>query len=279
MKHFEMNWKTRDGLDIFAQAWEPPVLQPRAVACLVHGLGEHSSRYSHVAEAFTRDGFVLFGSDLRGHGRSGGMRGHIPSIEDLLQDIDVLLEQARMRYPGLPLFLYGHSLGGIVVLYYGLIRKPIVKGVIASSSGMHTALENQPLKVVMAKVLGTVMPGIAIPSGLDTKSISRNENVVQAYITDPLVHDRISLGFGKIMLGVAKWTLEHAGKFSLPLLLLHGKGDTLAFPSSSMEFAAPLKEKCTLVVWDDAYHELHNEPIQAEVFKTMTLWMDARLRE
>ena len=81
------------------------------------------------------------------------------------------------------------------------------------------------------------------------------------------------------MLGVTKWTLKHAGEFSLPLLLLHGKADAIAFPSSSIEFAAPLKEKCTLVLWEGGYHELHNEPEQTEVFKTMTLWMDARLHE
>ena len=279
MKHFETSWKARDGLDIFAQGWEPVALNPKAVVCLVHGLGEHSSRYAHVAEAFGKEGFVLFTSDLRGHGRSGGPRGHISSIEDFMQDIDVLLEQARARYPGLPLFLYGHSLGGIQVLHYGLLRKPKVKGVIATSSGLHTAIESQSMKVMMAKILGSLIPKVAIASGLDAKGISRDEKVVQAYQKDSLVHDKISLGFGKVMIGVTAWTLAHAGEFSLPLLLLHGKADTIAFPSSSTEFAAPLKEKCTLVLWEDAYHELHNESEKAEVFKTMTLWMDARLRE
>jgi acylglycerol lipase len=279
MNHFETSWKARDGLDIFVQGWEPTVLKPKAVVCLVHGLGEHSSRYAHVAEAFGKEGFILFGSDLRGHGRSGGPRGHISSIEDFMQDIDVLLEQARTRYPGLPLFLYGHSLGGIQVLHYGLLRKPNVKGVLATSSGLHTAIEAQAMKVMMAKILGSLLPTVAIASGLDPKGISRDEKVVQAYINDPLVHDKISLGFGKVMIGVTSWTLAHAGEFSLPLLLLHGKADQIAFPSSSTEFAVPLKEKCTLVLWDDAYHELHNEPEKIEVFKTMTLWMDARLRE
>ncbi len=279
MKHLEMNWKARDGLDIFAQSWEPTILQPKAVVCLVHGLGEHTSRYAHVAEAFGRQGFVLFGADSRGHGRSDGARGHISSIEDFMQDIDELLGQARARYPDLPIILYGHSLGGIQVLHYGLTHKPDVKGVIATSSGLHTALEKQHLKVMMAKILGSLMPNTAIASGLDPKSISRDEKVVQAYINDPLVHDKISLGFGKVMVGVTSWTLAHAEEFSLPLLLMHGKADILAFPSSSIEFAAPLKEKCTLVLWEDAYHELHNEPEKNEVFKTMTLWMDARLHE
>ena len=279
MKHFEMNWKTRDGLDIFAQSWEPTVLQPKAVVCLVHGLGEHTSRYAHVAEAFGKEGFVLFGADLRGHGRSGGARGHISSAEDFMQDIDELLKQARAHYANLPIILYGHSLGGILVLHYGLLRKPKLKGVIATSSGLHTALEQQKIKIMMAKILGSLTPNTSLTSGLDPKSISRDEKVVQAYINDPLVHDKISLGFGKVMIGVTSWTLAHAGEFSLPLLLLHGRADVLAFPSSSVEFAAPLKERCTLVLWDDAYHELHNEPEKSEVFKTMTIWMDARLRE
>lgn len=277
MKHYETSWKANDGLDIFAQCWEPAIPQPKAVVCLVHGLGEHTSRYAHVAEAFGKDGFTLFGADLRGHGRSGGPRGHISSIEDFMQDIDVLLEQARTRYPGLPVILYGHSLGGIQVLHYSLLRKPNVKGVIATSSGLHTALEKQQVKVMMAKVLGSLIPNTAIASGLDPKSISRDEKVVQAYINDPLVHDKISLGFGKAMVGVTSWTLAHAAEFSLPLLLLHGKADVLAYPSSSMEFAASLSGKCTLVLWENAWHELHNEPEKEEVFKTMTLWMNARL--
>jgi alpha-beta hydrolase superfamily lysophospholipase len=279
MKHYEMTWKAHDDLNIFAQAWEPTILQPKAVVCLVHGLGEHTSRYAHVAESFGKDGFVFFGADLRGHGRSGGIRGHISSIEDFMKDIDVLLEQARLRYPGLPIILYGHSLGGIQVLYYGLTRKPNVKGVIATSSGLHTALEEQRFKIIMAKVLGSVMPNTLLASGLDPKTISRDEKVVQAYTNDPLVHDKISFGFGKIMTGVTGWVLAHAGEFSLPLLLMHGKADVLAFPSSSIEVATALKEKCTLVLWDDAYHELHNEPEKDEVFTTMKLWMDARLHE
>ncbi|NOH03291.1 MAG: alpha/beta hydrolase [Chloroflexi bacterium] len=279
MKHQELKWKSHDGLDIFAQVWEPEVIQPRAVVCLVHGLGEHSSRYAHVAEAFGKEGFILFTYDLRGHGRSGGARGHLSSIEDFMHDIDSLLAQARARYLGMPLFLYGHSLGGIQALYHGLTRKPDVKGVIATGAALHSALEKQPLKVFLANLLGSLTPTTIFASGLDAKALSRDVKVVEAYVNDPLVHDKASLGFGKIMLGTTKWILGHAGEFSLPLLLMHGKEDAIAYPSSSIEFAAPLKEKCTLVLWEGCFHEIHNEPEKAEVLKTMTLWMDARLRE
>lgn len=279
MKHYEMTWKSHDSLDIFAQAWEPSMPLPKAVVCLVHGLGEHTSRYAHVAEALGREGFVLFGADLRGHGRSGGARGHLSSIEDFMKDIDVSVEQARLRYPGLPLFLYGHSLGGIQVLYHGLTRKPNFKGVIATSPGLHTALEKQYFKVFMAKILGSLLPTSTLVSGLEPKDLSHDKAVVQAYINDPLVHDKITFGFGKVMTGVTGWVLAHAHEFPLPLLLMHGKADKIAFPSSSTEVAAALKDKCTLVLWDDAYHEVHNELEKDEFFKTMTLWMDARLRQ
>jgi len=275
MHHFETTWKSNDGIDIFAQGWEPESGGTKAVVCLVHGLGEHSSRYEHVAEAFTTSGYVLFGADMRGHGRSGGQQGHIPSIDAVMSDIDMLLEQAGRRYTGFPVILYGHSLGGILVLHYSLKRIPDVLGVIATSSGLRTALENQPVKILAAKILGKLLPKLTLSSGLDVNAISRDKKVVDVYNHDPLVHDRVSLGFGRIMLATAQWTLKHSAEFSLPLLLLHGKADGIAFFSGSIEFAKPLKEKCKLILFDDAFHELHNEPEKEIVLNTMIQWMDS----
>ena len=278
MRHFEINWESKDVINIFAQGWEPETKPIKAVVCLVHGLGEHTSRYEHVAEYFCSSGYSLFGADLRGHGRSDGPRGHFSSIEAVMQDIDLLFEQAKSRYPGIPLILYGHSLGGILVLHYGLKRKPDIKGIIACSSGLRTALENQPSKILAAKVLGAIIPKVSLPSGLDVNAISHDKSVIEKYKNDPLVHDKISLGFGKIMLETTQWTLKHSAEFPLPLLMIHGKADAIAFSSGSIEFAAPLKAKCKLVLFDDGFHELHNEPIKAEVFKTMTDWMDERVK-
>jgi acylglycerol lipase len=273
MEHFETSWKLSDGLGIFAQGWDTGTGSDKGVICLVHGVGEHTGRYLHVAESFNRESFAFFGADLMGHGRSEGPRGHFPSIELVLEGIDVLIDQAKARYPGLPVILYGHSLGGILVLYYTLRRKPAIKGVIATSPGLRTALEQQPAKVMAARILGTLAPKISMHSGLDANAISHEGDVVNTYNNDPLVHDRFTLGFGKIMLTVVKWTLENARDFPLPLLLLHGKDDSIAFPSGSMDFAAPLGSKCKLVLYDNALHELHNEPFREEVFKTMTDWI------
>jgi acylglycerol lipase len=277
MNSFELSWKTFDGLGIFGRVWEPVQRKAKAVVCLVHGLGEHSGRYVHVADVFSRSGYAMVSFDLRGHGRSGGPRGHTPSIEAYMKDIDVLMAQARARFPGLPMFLYGHSLGGILVLNYGLRRRPDVKGIISTGPALHSALEKQTMLVTVVKLLGGLLPRLATPSGLDAQMISHDHEIVDKYIHDPLVHDKTTLGFGKVMLEATRWTLAHAGEFPVPLLLVHGKEDKIAYPSSSIDFAAPLKDRVTLMLWDGLYHEVHNEPEKNEVLNAMVIWMDARL--
>ena len=278
MNVFESSWTDRQGLKFYSKGWEPDK-KPKAVVALLHGLGEHIGRYAHVGEAFSNAGYAVMGFDLRGHGKSGGLRGHLPSVEAYMRDIDLLLEHVRARYPGLPVFLYGHSLGAILALTYGLRRKPDLKGVIASAPGMHTALEKQPMKVMLAKVLGSLAPTVLMHSGLDPAVLSHDPQVEKDYIGDPLVHDKVSLGFGKRMLESNRWTLQHASEFALPLLLMHGMDDQLNLPSSSTEFAESLNGKAQLVLWDHLYHELHNEPEKAQVFSTAIDWMDERLRQ
>src|SRR5260370_18654840 len=125
MAMFESGWEDKDGLKFFMRGWEP-VKKPKALVCLIHGLGEHTGRYGHVGEAFTRAGYALVGFDLRGHGKSGGPRGFIPSYAALMADISEFLGLMAKRYPRLPRFLYGHSLGGTLVLNYCLRLKPKV---------------------------------------------------------------------------------------------------------------------------------------------------------
>ncbi len=274
MKHFTTNWKTHDGLEIFAQSWQPDVLPAKAVACFVHGIGDHSSRHEHVAEAFTNASYVFFTCDMRGHGKSQGQRGHFPSMEAIMQDIDIFLHQARTKFPSLPLILYGHSLGGILVLHYALARKPDLKGVISVSPGLHNALQKKPLLVMAAQLLGGLFPKVSISNGLPLDGISRDEKIVESYKNDQLIHDQLSMGLGKMMIHATNWTLKNAGKFKYPLLIMHGKADFVTYASGSIAFAAPIKENCKLILWEGAYHELHNEPEKVEILKAMTDWMD-----
>ncbi len=273
MNHFETSWNTSDGVAIYAQGWEPEQRRPSAAVCLVHGIGEHTGRYAHVAKHFCEQGYALFGPDHRGHGRSEGPRGHFPSAAALEQDMDLHLAEARKRYPGIPLFLYGHSLGGIFVLYYALTRKPEVSGIIATSPGLETALQKQPIKVLASRILGLLVPRLSLASGLDPSAISRDEEVVRAYTGDPLVHDRITLGSGRTLLGVIRRTMDHAPGFSLPLLLMHGSEDTIAFPSGSLNFARSLTHPHRLIIRKGSFHELHNEPDRETHFSEMTGWI------
>ena len=273
MKHFEFDWKTKDDLTLFGQGWEPEI-KSQAVVCLVHGLGEHSGRYAHLGEVLTASGYALLAFDLRGHGKSQGRRGHSPSIEAFIDDIAHLLVEANQRYSNLPCFLYGHSLGGILVLYYALRRKPNLTGVVASAPGLRTALESQTTKVFFARVMGSLLPGLTIPSGLDPETISRDPAAVQDYINDPLVHDRLSLGLAKNLLQAIGWIFEHAGEFPVPLLLMHGTGDKLAFPAGSQEFTSLVPGDCTIKLWDGLSHEIHNEPEKGEVIAYLVGWLN-----
>jgi alpha-beta hydrolase superfamily lysophospholipase len=276
MKTFETSWDSRDGIKFHVRGWEPDG-GPKAVVCLVHGLGEHIGRYDHVAAALTRAGYGMIGFDLRGHGRSGGPRGHSPSLEAYMTDIGLLLEQAAQRYPNLPRFLYGHSLGGLLTLTYVLLRKPSVEGVVVTSPGLRSPLQEQKVKVALAKLLGAVIPTLSLRSGLDPATISHDPEVVAAYVKDPLVHDLTTTGFGRAALQAVDYAFAHAAEFPVPLLIMHGTADRLAYAAGSEEFARLAGAGTTLKLWDGLYHETHNEPEQAVVLGFMIDWLDARL--
>lgn len=276
MKTFESKFEGQDGLAFYVQGWEPDV-QPKAVVALVHGLGEHIGRYVHVSKALTDAGYVLVGFDLRGHGKTVSARGHFPSLNVVMQDIRQFFQFVSQRYPSLPQFLYGHSLGGLLSLTYAVQNKAALKGVMVTGAALRSALQEQKAKIAMAKVLGTLAPAATIPSGLDATTISRDKTVVDKYVNDPLVHDKTSLGLGKSALAAIDVCFTGAKEFAYPLLIMHGKDDKLTYPSGSVDFAKLAGEKnkdVTLKLWDGLYHEIHNEPEQEDVFKVMIEWLD-----
>jgi alpha-beta hydrolase superfamily lysophospholipase len=273
MQHNETNWQSKDGLKLFAQSWIPDD-GPRAAFCLVHGLGEHSGRYVELVASLVENGFAVFSFDLRGHGRSEGQRGHAPDFNSFMDDIDLLVSYAAEQYPDKPSFIYGHSLGGLLVLNYALRRTPDVSGVISSSPGLRSELTDQKLKVNLSKVLGSVWPTLSLPSGLDASKISRDPMVVEAYRNDPLVSDQVSVGFAKGSIEAIDWVYDHASEFSLPLLLMHGTADELCYAHGTEEFCDRVPSNCTLKLWDGYFHELHHEPGKEQVFEYLLNWME-----
>ena len=132
----------------------------------------------------------------------------------------------------------------------------------------------------MAKILGSLVPAMTVPSGLDPTTISRDPEVVKKYVNDPLVHDKTSLGLGKSSLSAIDFCFAHAKEFVPPLLIMHGKADKLTYASGSEDFAKLASETnkdVTLKLWDGLYHEIHNEPEKAEVFKVMVEWLGKHL--
>ena len=268
-----------DDTTFYIQGWEPEG-KPKAIVCLIHGLGEHTGRYEHVGKALNEAGYALFGFDLRGHGQTPGPRGHIPSLDVALSDIHQFVGFQKGNFPETPIFLYGHSIGGMLALAYMIQYDSALQGVIVTGAGLRSPLQEQKAKVALAKILGSLIPAVTLPSGLDPSTVSRDPDVVDKYIHDPMVHDRISAGLGRANLIGVDMCFARAKEARLPLLIMHGTEDKLVYPSGSEDFArlASVNNKdVTLKLWDGLYHEIHNEPEQAEVFKFMIEWLDKHL--
>lgn len=260
---------------MYGKEWRPA--RPlRGAVLLVHGLGEHCGRYEAVAEKLTQAGYGVLAWDLPGHGKSPGGRGYISSYSALLADLAGFLAEAGGRFPNLPAFLYGHSMGGNLVLNYGLRRRPNLAGVIATSPWLRLTKEPPVFLKVPLGFLSKLWPGFAIPNGLDMTALCRDPQVVKACREDPLVHNRISLRLLVEMDKAAAWARENAGGFGLPLLLMHGGGDRITSPEASRQFAAQVAKDCTFKLWPGFYHELHNEPEKDEVLAWVMHWLGKR---
>lgn len=260
------------GQEIFAQTWEK--IGAKGVAVLVHGLGEHSSRYRHVAEAFNQQEFSMVGFDLPGHGRSGGKRGHIPSYEYAMKIIQYFLDYAKKRFPELPVFLYGHSMGGSLALYYGLTRTPDIAGMIVTSPGLGTATPLPPLKALLAKILARLAPSFTMPNGLDLDGLSRDRTVIEKYTSDPLVTTLVSAALGTEIINKGAWMLKRKHRLAVPLLLIQGTSDRVVNPLATHNLSTRIEGDFTYKEWDGFYHELHNEPEKEEVLQFILQWMN-----
>ncbi|MFN8125924.1 MAG: alpha/beta hydrolase [Candidatus Nanopelagicales bacterium] len=274
MRHDEQTHRTADGASVFWQQWFPDT-DPVGVVCLVHGLGEHSSRYGYVAQRLTDAGLAVYALDLRGHGHSGGTRGDL-RVDDAVADIAALVAAAQTDYPGLPVILYGHSLGGLLTMTYVVRRRPDVAGMVASAPALDSELREQKVKFTMANILGGIVPGVTIPTGLDPNGVSRDPEVVAAYTADPLVHDKGSLALAKQTFSAMDDMMAQK-TFPIPLLIIHGTADPLTVPSASRVFADNTEGDITLIEYDGMFHEPHNEPEKEQVLDDVLAWITPRL--
>ena len=278
MEH--LSWENNAGMHIHAVHW--PARPVAAVITLVHGQGEHIGRYDHLARWYADRGIAVVGFDHQGYGKSAGKRGHAKNLDAFLDGIEQASAETRRLYPGVPHFLYGHSMGGHLALNYMLRRMtggenpptlPQLAGVIATGPWIRLAFPTPVFKLMLGRLLYRFIPALSLPSGLVVPYLSHDPAVVQAFLDDPHVHFRLSLAAGIGLLDGANWLNRFRGAAPVPVLLQHGGGDKITSAPATRELAGRLQGDVTYREWPGFYHEIHNEPEKETVFQFTLDWM------
>ena len=262
----------------YGQFWQAS--QTKAIVILVHGMGEHSSRYADfVVPELLKNDISVMTYDQFGHGKTQGKRGHNPGFDAVLDCVKIVIDKATTIFGDKPLFLYGHSMGGNVVINYILMRKYKLKGVIATSPFLKLAFQPPKWKLILGKLIQNLVPSVTMGNELDVNAISRDKTQVQKYISDPLIHDRISPNYSLSFIKSGQWAIDNAEKITLPVLILHGTGDRLTSYKGSEEFASHNKKNITLKLYQDGYHELHNDLCKKDFILNIVHWIELQLKK
>lgn len=264
------------GLKIFTRSWKPAEGQPRAVVVVVHGFNSHSGHYLWVGDQLAANGLAVYALDLRGRGKSEGDRYHVDKIEDYIEDVDTLVEMAKATNPGLPIFLLGHSAGGVVSCVYTLDHQAKLAGLICESFAHELPAPDIALAVL--KGLSHFVPNAHVLK-LDNNSFSRDPKVVEALNNDPFVADeKQPTGTVAAMLRGDERLKREFSRITLPVLILHGTDDKVTKPSGSQHFyeMAGATDK-TLKLYEGHYHDLLNDIDKEIVMADIQQWIDARI--
>lgn len=276
MSHTLSKFNTQDGDTLAVYDWPlPPTSTSRGIVLLVHGLGEHMGRYQHVAAHLNNWGFAVRGYDHYGHGQSSGPRGGLPSGTRLLDDVSRMVDDTRSLMPvDSPLILLGHSMGGGVVGRFVSLHPGKVDALVMSSPALDPGL-NAFQKLLLA-TLPAIAPNLRVNNGLDAQLICHDPAVVSAYLADPLDHDRISARLARFIATAGPATVELAPQWTIPTLLMFAGADKLVNPAGSRAFAAKAPTCVSAHCFEHMYHEIFNEPDQAQVFSHLKTWLDQR---
>lgn len=276
MNDSTVSLKAKDGLDLHLRRWQDPLAPPVWTFVVVHGLGEHSGRYQHFAKWFTEQGATVYAMDLRGHGRSGGPRGHAPSLDALLGDIDRVVLHARKESGG-PVVLVAHSFGGLLGIAYAMAHPDRIDRAVFSAPGLKVKAHVPAWKRAIGRVLPRVAPRASLSNEVDPNILSHDPAVGPAYTADPLVHNRITAGLYSSTFARGEAFIARAGELRVPFLLLHGARDQLIDPAGSQRFfsGATAPERA-YILYPGMYHEIFNEVEQEMVFQDIESWLTQR---
>jgi alpha-beta hydrolase superfamily lysophospholipase len=276
MRHSEDHFTTPDGAGIYTQSWWPDD-RPQAILLIAHGLGEHSGRYGNYVNYFVPRGYALYSFDTRGHGRSSGTRGHVDRFELYVDDIDRRAAQTRSDWPGMPLFVFGHSLGSLMALSYARQHPDRLTGLIVTGTALQDALELPAWKRNLATLFSRVTPSLKMNNGVPLSGLSHDPAVSAAFKADPLTHTWGTPRLATEAEVVRTQIRQSAATWRVPTLMLHGSADPICLPEGARQFAAQTAPG--LVEYHEypgLYHEIHNESEREQVFRDIEVWLQAR---
>ena len=277
MHHTTYHKQNKKGQEIFAQSWTGEK-EPIAVICHIHGQSDHSSRFEHVAAFFVAHQVDFFAADLIGHGKSGGVRGHVNHFDEYLETVDMLYDEVVTKYPGKPIFIYGHSMGGNVVINHALQNTKPVTGYIATSPWIRLAFDPPAWKVALGKTVKSILPALLQPTGLNPALISHDKEVVEKYKNDKLVHGKIAAaGFFEIFTK-GKSILDRSAELRYPMFIAHGTEDQLTDHTASKAFANMRSDLIVYKEFPGLFHEMHNEPEKEQLFNAILHFIQQKIQ-
>ena len=258
-------------------SWRPDSAV-RGVVVLVHGLAEHCGRYGHVVEALLAQGVAVHALDLPGHGRSGGARLAVHRFSDFTDAVAWLHRRVRREYPEVPVFLLGHSMGGLIVVRHAIDQPQGIQGLILSAPALQITPNIGPWQRCLTRRLARWAPNLGLP-GLELSGISRDVAVMRAYAQDPWVHHgRTPAGLAGCLLGAIEGVVPDLPRLQLPFLVLQGGGDRLVHSEGARLLMRQAGSRDKQLRWyEGLYHEVFNEPERAQVIGDVLDWLGPRL--
>ena len=278
MNHTEGTFKGIRDANIFYQAWLPDG-KVRAVLLLVHGAAEHTGRYMNIVNHFVPLGYAVYGLDHFGHGRSDGQRVYVERFDDYIEPLKIFYTMVKGWQPDKPIFILGHSLGGLIETYYLLDHQKDFSGAVVSAPGIMIPDTISPMTITMGKLLSKITPRAGLLA-LDANAVSKDPTVVKAYVTDPLVYTgKITARLAAEMLRAMQRVTDEVGTISLPMIIVQGKADKLVDPAGAqMLYDKASSMDKTLKMYDGLYHEVFNEPEREQVLADVEDWLESHLK-
>jgi len=277
MKQLDGQFKGSGNLNLYYQCWLPAD-EPKAILLVVHGLAEHSGRYSNLVNYFVPRGYAIYSFDQRGHGKSDGVKGYVDRFSYFVDDLDIFLRLVHSRHHDVKTFLVGHSIGGTIATAYAILHQDEFDGLILTGATLSTPTDVAAGTIFAARILSLILPKVGLYV-IDAEGISQDKSVVNAYVDDPLVYrGKIRARLGVELIKAMGTVNRQISEIHLPILVMHGAADRLSDPKGSeMLYQKASSADKMLKVYEGYYHEIFNEPGREQVLADVESWLKAHI--